>query len=500
MSANAVQPGARIIQRYLLEEIVGEAGGSAYWRAQDELLDRPVGVCLLSSEPGRAEQILGAARRAAVVTDPRFLRILDASESDGVVYVVNEWVRASSLADLLNDGPLSPGDAHALALEIAEALASAHSEGLAHLCLEPEKVLRTAHGQVKISGLGVDAAVRAVAVADPAEAARVDVRGCAAILYAALTGRWPAEDPVALPPAPRENGELCSPRQVRAGIPSVLDELTCRALAAQLRDPGQAVDTPDELARLLAAARPPETARGSSHAAEETQAIRPGYTSPATGTAPTYAAPYDDVRRRPALATTAWVVVGLVLLVGLGLVGYQLTTGGFGSGSPGRNAGDGTPTATGNKTGTPLTVAAVDTLDPPPGGNGEENTARAGRVIDGDATTEWTTKTYKDPFGPSGLKDGVGLVLDLGDKREVSSVQVVLGGGPTDLELRTADEPREAPDDYRVAAEVADKSGSTVLRPEKPVEARYLLLWFTSLPPVGASEYRGRVAEVVVRG
>ena len=42
--------------------------------------------------------------------------------------------------------------------DVADALASAHRQGLAHLCLQPDHVLRTSHGQLKVAGLAVDAA------------------------------------------------------------------------------------------------------------------------------------------------------------------------------------------------------------------------------------------------------------------------------------------------------------------------------------------------------
>jgi serine/threonine protein kinase len=163
VSPNAVEPGTRLVDRYRLEEHLGAADGTTYWRAQDELLDRPVGLCLLPATEEQAEQaerVLRAARRAAVLTDARFLRVLDASQVDGVVYVVSEWVAATSLVDLLADGPLPPTEARDLALDIAAALDAAHQAGLAHLCLQPEHVLRTTHGQVKVGGLPIAAAVR----------------------------------------------------------------------------------------------------------------------------------------------------------------------------------------------------------------------------------------------------------------------------------------------------------------------------------------------------
>jgi hypothetical protein len=488
----AVEPGSRLVDRYRLEESLGEAGSTSYWRAQDELLDRPVGVCLLERSAEGASDVLAAARQAAAITDPRFLRVLDASESDEVVYVVTEWVAARSLADLLAGGALSPAEARGMVAEIAEALASAHQQGLAHLCLEPGNVLRMAHGQIKIAGLAVDAAVRGLTAASPEEAARRDAEGCAAVLYAALTARWPLDHPTGLPPAPREGGVLCTPRQVRAGVPDDLDEITSRTLIARHRAGKLPLQSPREVAEVLAAA----------HVTTRMPAISTsGGNADDTPPPPAYLAPYEDTggSRRRLLSRTAWALAGLLLAVGLGLAAWQLAMTGFGTGdgdSPDAQPTESTATAGRG----PLEVTAVEAFDPPPAGNGEENDGRAERVLDGDTATVWTTKTYFDPFGPSGLKEGVGLLVDLGQSRSVSTVAVALGGEGTDLEVRAAQQRGDQADDYEVVAQASGRSGLVELGPEEPVEARYLLIWLTALPQVSGSEYRGTIAEVGVRG
>jgi len=491
---NTVEPGTRLVDRYRLEAALGQAGSTSYWRAQDELLDRPVGVCLLDGTSRSAAAILSAARQAAAVTDPRFLRVLDASHTDSVVYVVTEWVAGSSLADLLGDGPLPPGEARSMVAEIAKALAAAHEQGLAHLCLRPEQVLRMAHGQVKVAGLAVDAAVRGLTAASPEEAARRDAEGCAAILYAALTARWPGEDQSSLPPAPRENGVLRTPRQVRAGVPDDLDDITSRALIARHRA-GPKPSSPAEFAALLGSAHvttrlPVVRDQDEDHIAEADDTPYP----------PSYLAPYEDTTRRsPGLMSrAAWALAGLLLVVGLGLAGWQLVMAlgdGNGDGSPSSDA-----TATESTSGQrPLKVAGIEAFDPPPGGNGEENDDRAARVLDGDTSTMWTTKTYRQQFGPSGLKEGVGLVLDLGKTETVRSLAIALRGSGTDLELRVADQRSDQLEDYKVVAQASGESGLAEVRLDEPVQARYLLVWLTALPAEG-SGYQGSIAEIGVRG
>ena len=504
-----VEPGVRLVERYRLDERLDGAdqpGGATratapddattYWRAHDELLDRPVGVCLLRTGDVHADRVLRSARKAAVLTDSRFLRVLDASEVDGVVYVVSEWVTATHLVDLLADGPLPAGEARALTIEIAGALAAAHEAGLAHLCLGPEHVLRTSHGQVKLAGLGVDAAARGIEAPDPADAAARDTAAAAGILYACLTARWPGETASALASAPYDGADLCSPRQVRAGVPDDLDGVACRALGIPGRHHGGgALRTPGELvtalgstqgtARLPVADPSPTTARESAGGAG-------------------YSAPYDDqgpARRRPGAATLGWVLAALVLVAGLVLAGSQVMTildGDPDDASAGekQKAADDQPPAEV----APIKIVDATTLDPSPDGNGEENDERAALAIDDDATgTAWNTESYIEQFGPTGLKDGVGLVLDLGSPHDVSKVVIRVNNGATDLEIRVADRKGTSLDDYTPVKEQANVYPRTIVRLGEPVSARYVLVWLTSLPPV-EGRFRGEIANVVVSG
>jgi hypothetical protein len=491
VSSNAVEPGTRLVDRYRLEEHLGEADGTTYWRAQDELLDRPVGVCLLPAADSNAERVLRAARRAAALTDARFLRVLDASEIDDVVYVVSEWVSATDLVDLLADGPLPAGESRQLGLDIAEALGAAHSAGLAHLCLAPEHVLRTAHGQVKLGGLAVDAAVRGLEPKDAAGAALQDTRGAAAVAYAALTGRWPGTETTGLPPAPRDGNGLCSPRQVRAGVPHDLDEVLCRALDVPGHH-GSALRTPDELAAALA-----ETHVADPGPAETMTAGLPSYRLP-------HVSPYDEQAptRRNRGAWLAWSAVALVLVVGLALAGGQVLTalrGGSGPNDSG-SAPSSSPSPSAQATGTKIAVKSVRGFDPE--GDGEENDDQAALVTDGDRSTVWISNYYNDPFGPAGLKTGVGLLLDLGSSQTIGSVTVVTVGGATDFEVRAATKRGAATSDYAPVgkhARARDVDGRAVVVPDEPLKARYVLVWLTSLPADG-SVYRGRIGEITVRG
>jgi len=259
---------------------------------------------------------------------------------------------------------------------------------------------------------------------------------------------------------------------------------------------GESVRTPADLARRLSS-----TAATSRLAAVEPLSEPHGDTPPPHSSGP-YIAPYDDDAAAPrgrVVGRLAYLLVGLILLVGLGLAGWQLVGSGFGHQNKG-TAAPASPTSSAPTSGAPrLQIAASTTLDPPPAGDGEENSDRAGLAYDGDVATVWNTNIYRQQFGPGGLKKGVGLVLDLGARRNVSSVTVTLVGAGTDLQVRLADTAGQASADFSKVATGTDVSGRATLTLTKPTEGRYVLLWLTKLPAVNGG-FRGQIAEVTIRG
>src|SRR5580658_1200144 len=256
--------------RYRLAERLGGQGGSWTWRAIDQVLNRPVMVWTLPSGFLRAGAVVAAARAAGQLADPRLALVLDADDQGDFPYVVAEWPPGQSLGELLaGGGPVEPASAAAMVAEAAGALAVAHASGLAHMCLRPSSLWRRPTGEVRISGLGVVAAIAGIESAEPALA---DTRGLGQLLYAALTGYWPGTEQTPLPAAPRRGDEVYSPRQIRAGIPSELDAVARRALsdaaARPIADPAQLADELAEAARACS----PRRGRG---AAGQVAAARP---------------------------------------------------------------------------------------------------------------------------------------------------------------------------------------------------------------------------------
>src|SRR5450432_1759800 len=240
MSTFISEPGTRLGGRYRLEDRVAAAGGWAAWKAFDEILARAVTV--FTFEPGfpRVREVVTAARAAGRLTDARLTQVFDVEDDWDHAYIVMEWAAGDSLDDLLAGGALEPARGAQIVAEAAAALSVAHAAGLAHLCLVPGSLRWTPGGGVKIVGLGIDAALAGVTADDPALA---DTRGLARLLYAALTGLWPGQDDAMLPAAPMADGQPRSPRQVRAGVPTAFDDITCRALFQAERRSGTALTT-----------------------------------------------------------------------------------------------------------------------------------------------------------------------------------------------------------------------------------------------------------------
>ena len=163
--------------------------GVESWTARDQILDRPVRALVLRG--GNVAAAQDAARRAALVSDPRLLRVLDVGDHEGVAYTVTEPVVGQDLAELTANGPLPADKARAIVGEAAVALEVARRRGVHHLALRPAAVHVTPDGSVVVSGLAMDGELLERPHGDAKSTTRADTVGLVALLYLALTGRWP---------------------------------------------------------------------------------------------------------------------------------------------------------------------------------------------------------------------------------------------------------------------------------------------------------------------
>ncbi|MEU3823886.1 serine/threonine protein kinase [Streptomyces sp. SID486] len=499
--------GHKLARRYRLEECVTRLDGFSSWRAVDEKLRRAVGVHVLPADHARARSVLAAARSSALLGDPRFVQVLDAVEENDLVYVVHEWLPdATELSTLLAGGPLEPHDAYQMVSQIASAMAAAHREGLAHLRLNPNAVLRASTGQWRIRGLAVNAALRGIGSETPQ---RADTEAIGALLYASLTQRWPYEnDAYGLSGLPKDIG-LIPPDQVRAGVHRGLSELTMRALVndgATASRHEAPCTTPEELVKAIGEMpriRPPEPSFTAPPEYQRTtyqqgtygrQVPHPGATQPIT-------APPAPLQSRTGKALK-WAVSAL-LIAALGLGSWQLADALMDRGGKSDDTHKSRTTDDGDKgskkpaSGKAVPIKGARDFDPF-GPDQSEKPDDIGKAIDTDAASYWQTDFYLSPE-LGNLKPGVGMILDLGKVQQVGKVTVSFVG-ETSVELRAADADAAAePTSFEDYAKAADGSGTTVvLTPGKPLKSRYLLVWLTKLPSDGGGHWRGRVADIKV--
>jgi hypothetical protein len=142
---------------------------------------------------------------------------------------------------------------------------------------------------------------------------------------------------------------------------------------------------------------------------------------------------------------------------------------------------------------TPVSAAAFGQ-----GGTADgDNPQLAGNVLR-DPASGWMTDWYATAtFG--GLAPGTGLLLDMGRTVTIGTVRVDLGpaAGAT-LELRAGAQPVTGA--FQTLAVQQGTGGTVTLTAVKPVQARYVLLWFTQLPPDGNGTYQATVHGVTVEG
>jgi serine/threonine protein kinase len=511
--------GDILARRYELHDLVNERHGSTTWRAHDRILNRNVGLELISSTDPRADHFLQAARESTSVTDPRFLRVLDLIEDEQRHHlVVREWARAFPLDQLLAQSPLPNRRAATVVAEVAEAMAHAHEHGVYHRRLTPHQVLLKQSGAVRVVGLGVATALAPVGhqdtLSDLQAYEQLDVEALGKLLYACVTSRWPGADIDGLLAAPTEHGRLLRPRQVRAGVSRDIDTIADRILgspprhhaaplrkaadiAHTLRLSGEDDDVDDDQPSLAGVSSPdllrldPVIVPGGPPPGLEPPRRRPKAFEPAP---PTTFERGKQKARRAAKGDRGLVLLGVAgALVILSLLGFLVSR-------SGNHAADPIDRASPVRV---LPVQRAADLDPQ-GDDGRENRDQTPLAIDGLPDTGWKTATYLGSPDLGGIKDGVGLVLDLGGLREVDSLRLRLEGSPTSLVVYAASRdvertPRSRRDLTAVAT--VDGAGSDAsISLKSGVVTRYVVVWLTSLPEVEPGTFRGEIKDVVVRG
>jgi serine/threonine protein kinase len=508
--------GHKLARRYRLEECVTRLDGFSSWRAVDEKLRRAVGVHILPADHSRARSVLAAARSSALLGDPRFVQVLDAVEENDLVYVVHEWLPdATELTALLAPGPLEPHDAYQMVSQVASAMAAAHREGLAHLRLNPNAVLRTSSGQWRIRGLAVNAALRGVTSDTPQ---RTDTEAVGALLYAGLTQRWPYEnDAYGLSGLPKDVG-LIAPDQVRAGVHRGLSELSMRALVndgATASRHESACTTPEELVKAIGEMpriRPPEPAFTAPPEYQRTTYQQGTYGRPAPhpGSTQVLPTPPPPLQSRTGRALK-WAVSAL-LITALGLGSWQLADALMDQGNKSDDTNQ-TQTTDDNDKGSdksePTKTLGIKGAQENVASGDAQAPGDVKLTYDGDSSTYWRTKRYNAGPTLAPYKPGVGIVYNLGSSQEISAASIGLRykGDHTTVKLYATDSlsPSTGIEGMTEIGEATTKGNALTVKASKAVKTQYVLLWITAVPSApsdgfSSAGYKQAITDVTFKG
>jgi transcriptional regulator with XRE-family HTH domain len=210
----------------------------------------------------------------------------------------------------------------------------------------------------------------------------------------------------------------------------------------------------------------------------------------------------DGVFGRVERRRVGWLpVLAVLILAAAGLAVYHFivapghspgaaASGRAGSGGTSRPAPSVSPAAPALP---PVSVTAFGPDGPADG----DNPQLARLAVDRNPATGWVTDRYGTAlFGAT--QPGTGLLLDLGKIVKISTAEVNLGPGRADFQMRIGNTPSRSA--MRVVAIATDASGSLGVRLTAPVDARYVLIWFTKLPPDSSGTFQARVDNISVQG
>jgi len=289
--------------RYCVEGEIGRGAMGVVYRARDPKIDRIVAVKTISlagqdpaDELEYRERFSQEARAAGRLSHSGIVTIFDAAEDPETrePFLVMEYVRGEPLSKVLREagGKFPAENALSFALEIAEALSYAHSQGVIHGDIKPANILITDDGHAKIADFGVarfnhglitntgkifgsPAYMAPEQLTGETPDARSDLFSLGVMLYSMLTGFRPFQGNTAETVCFKVmNVEPVPVSSFQAELPPGLDNIVSRAIAKEPRDRYQSgAEMADEIRRFMQHTSQEDTgslavrARGSSESA-----------------------------------------------------------------------------------------------------------------------------------------------------------------------------------------------------------------------------------------
>ncbi|HWQ11186.1 MAG TPA: protein kinase [Roseiflexaceae bacterium] len=154
----------RKLDKYELEELLGQGGMAAVYRSHHPQLDLPVAIKVLPHVLGQNTTLLARfqreARTIAALNHPGIVRIFDIDEADDVVYMVMELLPGGTLEQRIRAGGLDRTWSADIIVQVAGALDYAHRHGVIHRDIKPSNILLNAEGRPILADFGIARLVR----------------------------------------------------------------------------------------------------------------------------------------------------------------------------------------------------------------------------------------------------------------------------------------------------------------------------------------------------
>ncbi len=208
---------------YKILEKLGAGGQGTVYKAVDSKLGRTVVIKVLPDElvakSANLKRFEREARLASALDHPNICTIFDLNEIDGVHFIAMQYIAGRNVRQLVGGKPLQLESALSIAIQVADALAVAHAQGIIHRDIKAGNVMVNNKGQAKILDFGLaklldDDAARTSGIhhteltevgipygtatyAAPEQArgdrvdSRADIFSTGVLLYEMLTGTWP---------------------------------------------------------------------------------------------------------------------------------------------------------------------------------------------------------------------------------------------------------------------------------------------------------------------
>ncbi len=242
--------------RYTLVSEIDRGGMGIVYRARQVGLQREVALKILPGLGMMTEEsqrmFKQEAVSAAALNHPHVVKIIEAGEHKGQLFIAMELIDGVSLSTRLKDGPMDPTLAAQLMRQVADAVAHTHAHGVVHRDLKPSNILITPAGMAILVDFGLAKATGSAAVtqmtlgsphympperlarnAKSAEVAPMagDIYGLGSVLYHCLTGLPPhSGDSVAEVLSSMMEREPVRPRMLRRQVPRDLETICLKCL------------------------------------------------------------------------------------------------------------------------------------------------------------------------------------------------------------------------------------------------------------------------------